>query len=96
MDLMNGGGPDVALFSPFWSRAFEPFPGGLPLHSYTTEWGGLLGLLFSPRTVFGMLTEASIFGPLFAATVVRRRPLDLVLGAVGAAAWTLMAILSNP
>ncbi len=95
MDLMNGGGPDVALFAPFWTRAFSPFPGGLPLHGYTTEVGGLLGLLFSPRTMAGMMIEAAIFGPLFAATVVQRRSLEIVLGVSGALVWILLATFSG-
>lgn len=90
-DLMNGGGPAVALFAPLWMRTFEPVAGGLPLHGYTHDWGGLAGLLFEPRTVQGMLIEAAIFGPLFAASVVRRRPLGLALGAVGALAWISFA-----
>jgi hypothetical protein len=91
MDLMNGGGPDVALFAPFWTHAFSPIPGGLPLHGYTTEVGGLLGLLFNPRTIAGMMIEAAIFGPLFAATVVQRRSLEIVLGVSGALVWILLA-----
>src|SRR5262245_61660021 len=59
MDLLNGGGPDVALFAPFWSREFAPVAGGLPLHGYTSEVGGLLGLLLSPRTMLGMMIEAA-------------------------------------
>jgi membrane-bound metal-dependent hydrolase YbcI (DUF457 family) len=91
MDLLSGGGPPVALFSPFWSRAFEPVRGGLPLHSYTTSVGGLFGLLFNPWTIWGMLVEAAVFGPLFAATVVQRRPLEYILGGIGAAVWIALA-----
>jgi len=94
MDLLSGGGPPVALFSPFWSRAFVPVAGGLPLHSYTTSFGGLFGLLFNPWTIWGMLVEAAVFGPLFAATVVQRRPLDVILGGIGAAVWILLAVFS--
>lgn len=96
MDLMSGGGPDVQLFWPFWSRDFRPFAGGLPLHSFTTHWGDLLGLLLDPWTVRGMLMEAVIFGPIYAATVVQRRTLRIVLGSLGAAAWILLALLANP
>lgn len=96
LDLMSGGGPDVALFAPFWNRDFHPVAGGLPLHSYTSAWGDLFSLLFDPWTIRGMLIEAVIFGPLFAATVVQRRPLDLVLGALGTGAWILLAALSGP
>ena len=95
MDLMNGGGPDVALFAPFWTRSFSPVAGGLPLHGYTTEVGGLLGLLFSPGTILGMMMEAAIFGPLFAATVVQRRSLEIVLGVSGALVWILLATFSG-
>ena len=95
MDLMNGGGPDVALFAPFWSRAFSPFPGGLPLHGYTGDWGGLAGLLFNPRTMLGMMIEAAIFGPLFAATVVQRRSLEITFGLAGALVWIVLATFSG-
>jgi membrane-bound metal-dependent hydrolase YbcI (DUF457 family) len=95
MDLLNGGGPDVALFAPFWSRAFSPIPGGLPLHGYTTDWGGLFGLLFNPHTLLGMLIEAAIFGPLFAATVVQRRPYEIVFGTAGALVWIVLATFSG-
>jgi membrane-bound metal-dependent hydrolase YbcI (DUF457 family) len=95
MDLMNGGGPDVALFAPFWKRAFSPVAGGLPLHGYTTEVGGLFGLLFSPRTILGMMMEAAIFGPLFAATVVQRRYLEITLGLAGALVWIVFATFSG-
>ena len=91
MDLLNGGGPSVALFAPLWSRPFSPVAGGLPLHGYTHDWSDLGHLLFESRTMQGMLVEAAIFGPLFAATVVRRRPLDLALGAVGTLVWISFA-----
>lgn len=87
MDLLNGGGPSVALFAPFWSRAFPPIAGGLPLHGYTHDWTDLGHLLVESRTLQGMLIEAAIFGPLFAAAVVKRRPLDLALGAIGTLVW---------
>lgn len=96
LDLLSGGGPDVILFGPLWSRAFHPVAGGLPLHSFTTEWGDLFSLLFNPWTIRGMLVEAAIFGPLFAATVVRRRPLEVALGAAGAFVWILLATFSGP
>src|SRR5689334_24147892 len=62
---ISGGGPDVALFRPFWTREFAPLPGGLPLTAYTGEWGGLFGILFNPWTIWAMLVEAVIFGSLF-------------------------------
>ena len=96
MDLLNGGGPSVALFAPLWSRSFDPVAGGLPLHGYTTEVGGLLGLLTDPRTITGMMMEAAIFGPLFAASVVQRRSLEIVLGVAGALVWITVAALSSP
>ncbi len=91
MDLLSGGGPSVALFWPLGRHAFQPVAGGLPLHSYTTSVGGLLGLLLDPWTIWGMLREAAIFVPLFAATVVQRRPLAIALGAGGALVWVLSA-----
>ena len=91
MDLLNGGGPSVALFAPFWSRAFSPVAGGLPLHGYTHDFTDLGHLLVESRTLHGMLVEAAIFGPLFAAAVIRRRPLDLALGAIGTVAWISFA-----
>jgi membrane-bound metal-dependent hydrolase YbcI (DUF457 family) len=91
MDLLSGGGPPVALFAPLWSRAFPPVAGGLPLHRYTTSVGGLFGLLFDPWTLWGILVEAAVFGPLFAATVVPRRSLGIALGALGALVWVLLA-----
>jgi membrane-bound metal-dependent hydrolase YbcI (DUF457 family) len=96
MDLMSGGGPDVALFGPFWNRPFHPVAGGLPLHSYTSDWSDLFGLLFNPGTIQGMMIEAAIFGPLFAATVVRRRPLAIALASAGAIVWILLATFSGP
>jgi len=96
MDFLNGGGPSVALFAPLWSRAFAPVAGGLPLHGYTTEVGGLFGLLLDPRTVTGMIMEAAIFGPLFAATIVQRRSLEIVLGVSGAVVWITFAALASP
>ena len=94
MDLLSGGGPPVGLFRPFWARLFAPIPGGLPLHSYTTSVGGLLGLLLDPWTIWGMAVEAAIFGPLFAATVVERRPLALTLGGLGALVWIGLAAMA--
>lgn len=87
MDLLNGGGPSVALFTPFWNRPFAPVAGGLPLHGYTHDWSDLAHLLLESRTLQGMLIEAAIFGPLLAATLVKRRPLDLALGAIGTFVW---------
>jgi membrane-bound metal-dependent hydrolase YbcI (DUF457 family) len=96
MDLLSGGGPDVVLFAPLWSRPFHPVAGGLPLHSYTTEWGGLWGLLFNPSTITGMMMEAAVFGPLFAATVVQRKSLAIALGVSGAVVWITFAALASP
>jgi hypothetical protein len=93
MDLLNGGGPSVALFAPFWSRPLPPIAGGLPLHGYTHDWTDLGGLLLESRTMQGMLIEAAIFGPLFAATVVKRKPYNLALGAVGTVVWITFAVL---
>jgi len=95
LDLMTGGGPDVALFRPFWSREFRPVPGGLPLTSYTRDVGGLFGLLFNPWTIWAMLVEGAIFGSFFAATVVQRRPLAIALVLVGSALWILMALTAS-
>lgn len=92
LDLLTGGGPDVALFWPFWNRAFQPVPGGLPLTGYTTAVGGLPGLLFDPWTVWAMLVEAAIFGPIFAATVIGRRRYEIGLPILGAGVWILMAL----
>jgi membrane-bound metal-dependent hydrolase YbcI (DUF457 family) len=94
MDLLSGGGPSVSLFRPFWNRALTPIPGGLPLHQYTSSVGGLFGLLFDPWTIWGMMVEAAIFGPLFASTVVQRRWLEVTLAAAGAGVWILLAIIS--
>jgi membrane-bound metal-dependent hydrolase YbcI (DUF457 family) len=91
MDLLSGGGPPVALFRPLWNRSFEPVHGGLPLHRYTTSVGGLFGLLADPWTIWGMMVEAAIFGPLFASTVVERRALAITLGVLGALVWILLA-----
>jgi membrane-bound metal-dependent hydrolase YbcI (DUF457 family) len=91
LDLLTGGGPDVALFRPFWTREFAPLPGGLPLTAYTSEWGGLFGILFNPWTIWAMMVEAVIFGSLFAATVVRRRSLQIGLTLGAAALWILLA-----
>src|SRR5438552_10607479 len=63
MDLLSGGGPRVPLFRPIWNHEFSPVAGGLPLHSYSTSFGGLFGLLLDPWTLWGMLVEAAIFGP---------------------------------
>jgi len=85
----------VALFRPFWNRDFRPVPGGLPLTAYTSDVGGLLGLLFNPWTLWAMLAEGAIFGPLFAATVVQRRPLEIGLVAAGGGVWMLLALAAN-
>jgi len=92
LDLMTGGGPDVALFWPLWSREFRPFPGGLPLTSYTGDVGGLLGLLLNPQTIWAMLVEGTIFGSFFAATVVQRRRVEAALAFLGAGVWILLAL----
>lgn len=96
MDLLSGGGPSVALAAPFWSRLFPPVAGGLPLHSYTSAWGDLFSLLLDPWTIRGMLVEAVIFGPLFAATQVQRRPLQIALASVGSIAWIVFAVRGGP
>ena len=91
MDLLSGGGPPVPLFRPFWNHVFHPIPGGLPLHHYTTSVGGLFGLLFDPGTIWGMMVEAAIFGPLFSSSIVQRRGLEITLAAGGAAVWITLA-----
>lgn len=95
LDLLTGGGPDVALFRPFWAREFAPLPGGLPLTAYTSEWGGLFGILFNPWTIWAMMVEAVIFGSLFAATVVRRRSLEIGLTLGAAVLWILLAAAAS-
>ncbi len=95
LDLLTGGGPDVALFWPFWNRAFPPVRGGLPLTGYTTAVGGLPGLLLDPWTLQAMLVEAAIFGPLFAATVCGRRRYEIALAILGAGVWILMALAAS-
>jgi len=92
LDLCTGGGPDVAPFQPFWGRAFAPMAGGLPLTAYTGDVGGLAGILFNPWTIWAMLVEAAIFGPMFAATVVDRRSRAIGLAAAGASLWILLAL----
>jgi membrane-bound metal-dependent hydrolase YbcI (DUF457 family) len=94
MDLLSGGGPPVRLFGPLWNREFLPIRGGLPLHDYTTSWDGLLELLVHPWTLRGMAVEAAVFGPLFAATVVRRRSLEIALGTIGVLVWISLAVFS--
>jgi membrane-bound metal-dependent hydrolase YbcI (DUF457 family) len=95
LDLLTGGGPDVALFRPLWNREFRPIPGGLPLTGYSNDVGGLLGLLFSPWTMWAMLVEGAILGPLFAATLVKRRRFEIGLGLVGATLWILRALAAS-
>lgn len=92
LDLLTGGGPDVALFRPFWNREFTPLPGGLPLTAYTSDWGGLFGILFNPWTIWAMMVEGAIFGSLFAATVTPRRALRVGLTLVATSIWTLLAV----
>lgn len=94
LDLLTGGGPEVALFRPLWNREFQPLPGGLPLTAYTSEWGGLFGILFNPWTLWAMLVEAAIFGSFFAAAVARRRALQIGLTLGGCAVWGLLAAVS--
>jgi membrane-bound metal-dependent hydrolase YbcI (DUF457 family) len=96
MDLLSGGGPDVVLFAPLWNHPFRPVAGGLPLHDYTTDVAGLWSLLFSPSTITGMMMEAVIFGPLFAATLVPQRWLQIALGLAGAVVWITFAVLASP
>jgi hypothetical protein len=95
LDLMTGGGPDVALFRPFWNREFRPVRGGLPLTGYADDVGGLPGLLFNVRTLWAMMVEGAIFGPLFAATVVRRPGAAAGLSILGAGVWILMALAAS-
>jgi len=95
LDLLTGGGPDVALFRPFWNRELSPIAGGLPLTSYSNDVGGLLGLLFNLWTLQAMLVEGAIFGPLFAATLARRRRVGIGLALVGATVWFLMALAAS-
>ena len=95
LDLLTGGGPDVALLRPLWGREFVPLPGGLPLTAYTADVGGLLGLLFHPWTIWAMLVEGAIFGSFFAATVVQRRGLEVALAAIGASLWILLALAAS-
>jgi len=95
MDLLTGGGAPIVLFRPFWNRSFEPVPGGLPLHGYTSSVGGLLGLLFNPWTIWGMLVEAAIFGPFLASTLVQRRGLGIALAVAGAGVWILLALVGG-
>jgi membrane-bound metal-dependent hydrolase YbcI (DUF457 family) len=94
-DLLSGGGPQVALFAPFWWRPLTPVAGGLPLHSFTTAWGSLLDLLLDPWTVRGMAIEALIFGPLFGATVAQRHAARVGLAAVGSLSWVVFAVLAQ-
>lgn len=95
LDLLTGGGPDVALFRPFWHRVFEPVAGGLPLTGYTGDPAGLLGLLFDPWTIWAMMVEGTIFGMLYAATVVQRRRLEIGLACTAAALWILLALAAS-
>jgi len=95
MDLLNGGGPSVALFAPLWFRSFAPVAGGLPLHGYTHEWSDLGHLLLEPRTLGGMLVETLIFLPLFGAAIGRHRPLQIGLGLFGVVAWSAFAFMAN-
>lgn len=95
LDLLTGGGPDVALFRPLWNREFHPMAGGLPLTGYSTQVGGLFGLLVRPETLSAMLIEGTIFGSLFAATVVRRRGFEVGLALVGTTLWILMALAAS-
>jgi inner membrane protein len=95
MDLMTGGGPDVGLFRPFFRRDFRPMAGGLPLTAYTSDVGGILGILLDPGTIGAMLVEAAIFGPLFAATLARRRGVQVGLSLLGATVWAVMAVSAS-
>jgi len=95
LDLLTGGGPDVAPFRPFWNREFPPQAGGLPLTSYTSDVGGLFGLLFNPWTIRAMLVEGAIFGSFFAATVVQQRRFAIGLALAGTAVWTLMILAAH-
>jgi membrane-bound metal-dependent hydrolase YbcI (DUF457 family) len=95
LDLCTGGGPDLALFRPFWNRDFQPLPGGLPLTGYTHQVGGLLDLLLDPATIWAMAAEGAIFGSLFAATAVQHPRPRIVLALSGTTLWILLALAAN-
>jgi membrane-bound metal-dependent hydrolase YbcI (DUF457 family) len=95
LDLCTGGGPDVALFRPFWTREFQPRAGGLPLTGYTHHVGGLLDLLFDPATIWAMAAEGAIFGSLFGATVVQNPRFRIALAFAGTTLWILLALAAN-
>jgi membrane-bound metal-dependent hydrolase YbcI (DUF457 family) len=95
LDLLTGGGPDVALFRPVWNCEFRPVSGGLPLTGYSSDVGGLFGLLFNRWTIQAMLVEGAILGPLFAATLVQRRLFGIGLALVGATLWILMTLAAS-
>lgn len=95
LDLLTGGGPDVAPFRPLWNREFRPMSGGLPLTSYSSDVGGLMGLLFDRWTLEAMLIEGAIFGPLFAAAVTRRRRVAIGMALLGATFWILIALAAS-
>ena len=91
MDLLVGGGPRVTIFWPLWNEAFPPIDGGLPIHGVPRTWSRLLSVL-TERTLPGMLVEAGIFGPMFAASLARQRRSQVVLLAAGALTWLVYGI----
>ena len=93
MDLLVGGGPRVALFAPLWNEALPTIDGGLPLHRRPRGWSGLLPLLTENRTLVRMVVEAGIFGPIFAASLVRQRRYQAVLVATGALTWLIYGMV---
>lgn len=95
LDLLTGGGPDVGLFRPFLGRKFRPVAGGLPLTGYTSDVGGIFGLLADPGTVGAMLVEAAVFGPLCAASLVPRPGVRIGLALSGAGVWAMRALFAS-
>ncbi len=92
MDLLVGGGPRVELFWPLGNEGFPPIDGGLPIHGVPRTWSRLLSVLME-RTLPGMVVEAGIFGPMFAASLARQRRSQVVLLAAGALTWLVYGIL---
>ena len=95
MDFLTGGGGPIRFFWPLVDRCWFPVAGGLPLHYYTTDWTQLPGLLSYRGTLFNILVEVLIFGPLFAASILNRRALSLSLAGAGFLAWAIVAIVAN-
>lgn len=90
MDLMVGAGPRVALFWPLWDHSFETIEAGLPVHGVPRSWDSVWRRLMT-RTLPGMAVEAGIFGPWFAASIVRGRPQQILLMTAGAITWVIYA-----